>query len=119
MNLAMAIGMEQGEIVEPVTATMHAPDDVVGMPPGLDVIGCRQFGHRPLVAARASKFDRSTSASFGAPRAVRSRVPIRVEWIGFGFDLDVAPYGYRADINQLDPSTLALASAPASRTPTA
>jgi hypothetical protein len=32
----MAIGMKQNEVVEPVTAATHAPDDVVGMPSSLD-----------------------------------------------------------------------------------
>jgi hypothetical protein len=36
VNLPMAIGMKQNEVVEPVTAATHAPDDVVGMPSSLD-----------------------------------------------------------------------------------
>ncbi len=48
VELPVAIGMEQDEVVEPVTATMHAPDDVVGVPPGLDADG--------LLAVRTSAF---------------------------------------------------------------
>ena len=48
VNLRMAIGMKQNEVVEPVTAAVHAPDDVVGMPPGLDADG--------LSAVRTSAF---------------------------------------------------------------
>ncbi len=105
----MAGGMEQGEIVEPVTATMHAPDDVVGMPPGLD-------GHG-LPAVRASAFlSPPEHPSSTVQRLAHSalfalfevELPLWVEWIGFGFDLDVASDGYRTDINQLDPSALAI-----------
>ena len=35
-------------------------------------------------------------------------LPFRVEWIRLGSDLDVPPDGYRTDINQFDPSALAL-----------
>ena len=36
MDLAMAVGMKQNEIVEPVAAAVDAPDDVVCVPIGLD-----------------------------------------------------------------------------------
>src|SRR5208283_3263547 len=35
MNLSVASGMKQGEVVEPVTAAVNTPDDVVRMPPRL------------------------------------------------------------------------------------
>jgi hypothetical protein len=32
MDVAMAIGMKQGEIVEPVRTTRYSPDDVMNVP---------------------------------------------------------------------------------------
>ena len=36
MDLAMAVGMKESEIVEPVTATVDPPDDMVSVPVGFN-----------------------------------------------------------------------------------
>ena len=109
MNLSVASGMKQGEVVEPVTAAANAPDDVVRMPP-------RLVAYR-LPAVRASTSlaspERPNSTVQGLAHAalvalLEIELPLRVEWIGFGSDLDVTPNGYRTDINQFDPLALAL-----------
>jgi hypothetical protein len=109
MNLSVASGMKQGKVIEPVTAAVNAPDDVVRVPPRL--VAYRLPAVRASTSLASPEHPSSTVQGLAHAALVallEIEFPLRVEWIGFGFDLDVAPNRYRTDINQFDPLALTL-----------
>ena len=105
----MAIGMKQNEVVEPVAAAVNAPDDVVGMPPGLDAYRLTAVRTSTVLASPERPSSTVQGLAHSALFALfEVELPLRVIRIGVGSDLDVAPDRYRTDINQLDPLALTL-----------
>lgn len=101
----MAIGVEQSEIVEPVGAAVHLPDDVMEVPVSLD-------GNK-LAAQRASALllqpEFPESALKNLPRLLllaqlEVGFPFGVEGIGFRSDLDVYSFMHIDQIQQTYPS---------------
>jgi hypothetical protein len=109
MNLPVASGMKESEVVEPVAAAMYAPDNVVCMPPGLDAYRLTAV----WAPTSLSPPEHPSSTLQGLAHATlfalfEIELPLGVERVGFGSDLDVAPDRNRTDINQFDPLALTL-----------
>jgi hypothetical protein len=90
VNLAMTGWMEQSEIVEPVRATFHFPDHVMGVPFGLqcdEVTADQTPAILSLPEYPSLSIDGFLHAALVAP--LELQFPSSIERIGFGFDLDV------------------------------
>jgi hypothetical protein len=90
MNLAMAGGMQQGEIVEPVRTAFHLPDPVMRMPSGFQ--GDQMSADRTAASLSPPKnpspsIDGFDYAALFAPLEVQ--LPPGIERIGFGFNFDM------------------------------
>src|ERR1700737_2646939 len=90
VNLAMASGMQQGKIMEPVRTTSHFPDHVMSMPSGFRADGIAT----DLTTATLSlpeypvpSVEGFLHAALVAPLEVQ--FPSCIEWIGVSSDFDV------------------------------
>ncbi len=102
MNLAMTGRMQEGEIVEPVRAAFHLPDNVMRMPSGFqgdEVSADRTAALLSSPENPSPSTDGFDDATLLAPLEVQ--FPSSIERIRFGFDLGMPPNRNAPQFEQL------------------